>query len=108
MYRSGLVDRTGTWVAPSNEDPVTFMPIFIKTRLQFKIEMNFKFCFLFQGHHFKLATLPSKPYVTDMTPTGLSADGSMKYEMTGMFAEILDNLQVSLINHTLVIGFGSS
>ena len=43
-----------------------------------------------------------------MTPTGLSVDGSIKYEMTGMFAEILDNLQVSLINHSLVIDFGSS
>ena len=87
---------------------MTFMPFLIKTRLQFKIKMSFKFCFLFQGHHFKLTTLPSKPYVTDMTPTGLSADGSIKYGMTGMFAELLDNLQVSLINHTLAIDFGSS
>ena len=63
--------------------------------------MNFKFCLLFQGHHLKLATLPSKPYVNDMTPTGLSADGSIKYEMTGMFAEIFNNLQVSFINHIL-------
>ena len=87
---------------------MTFMPLLIKTRLQFKMKINFKFCFLFQGHHFKLATLPSKPYVTDMTPSGLGTDGSIKYEMTGMFAEILDNLQVSLINHTLVIDFVSS
>ena len=43
-----------------------------------------------------------------MTPVGLTADGGITYGMTGMFAEILDNLQVSLINHTLVIGFGSS
>ena len=76
-------------------------PLLIKTRLQFKIKMNFIILFPFQGHHFKLATLPSKPYVTDMTPTGLSADGSIKYGMTGMFAEILDNLQVKVFSNII-------
>ena len=55
-----------------------------------------------------VTTLPSKPYITEMKPVGLTADGGITYGMTGMFAEIFDNLQVSLINHILVIDFGSS
>ena len=55
-----------------------------------------------------VTTLPSKPYITKMKPVGLTTDGRMTYGMTGMFAEIFDNLQVSLINHILVIVFGSS
>ena len=43
-----------------------------------------------------------------MTPVGLTADGGITYGMTGMFAEIFDNLQVSLVNHILVIDFCSS
>ena len=54
-----------------------------------------------------VTTLPSKPYITKMKPAGLSADGSITYGMTGMFAEIFNNLQVGLINHILVIDFGS-
>ena len=50
-------------------------------------------CFGFQGHHFLVATLPD-PYIY-MNPTGFTADGIMKYTMTGLFAEVFDNLQVS-------------
>ena len=45
-----------------------------------------------------VTTLPSKPYITEMKPVGQTADGSITYGMTGMFAEIFDNLQVSRIN----------
>ena len=45
-----------------------------------------------------VTTLPSKPYITEMKPVGLTADGGITYVMTGMFAEIFDNLQVSRIN----------
>ena len=45
-----------------------------------------------------VTTLPSKPYITEMKPVGRTADGSITYEMAGMFAEIFDNLQVSRIN----------
>ena len=41
-----------------------------------------------------VATMPWPPY-TYMNPTGFTADGSMKYKMTGYFAEVFDNLQVS-------------
>ena len=54
-------------------------------------------CFGFQGHHFMVATLPYPPYIY-MNPTGFTADGSMKYEITGYFAEVFDNLQVSYAN----------
>ena len=50
-----------------------------------------------------VTTLPSKPYITEMKPVGLTADGGITYGMTGMFAEIFDNLQVSLISHILVM-----
>ena len=52
-----------------------------------------------------VTTLPSKPYITEMKSVGLMADGGITYGMTGMFAEIFDNLQVSLIKHILVIDF---
>ena len=55
-----------------------------------------------------VTTLPSKPYITEMKPVGLTTDSGITYGMTGMFAEIFHNLQVSLINHILVIDFGSS
>ena len=42
-----------------------------------------------------IATLPSAPYISEMIPVGFTADGSMKYTMTGFFAEVFDNLQVS-------------
>ena len=51
-------------------------------------------CFGFQGHHFMVATLPYQPYIY-MNPTGFTADGSMKYEITGYFPEVFHNLQVS-------------
>ena len=54
-------------------------------------------CFGFQGHHFMVATLPYPPYIY-MNPTGFTADGSMKYKITGYFAEVFDNLQVSYAN----------
>jgi hypothetical protein len=42
-----------------------------------------------------IAAMPSKPY-TEMIPAGFSADGSrMTYRMTGFFAEVFDNLQVT-------------
>ena len=41
-----------------------------------------------------IAAMPSQPY-TEMIPVGFSADGSMTYRMTGFFAEVFDNLQVS-------------
>ena len=44
-----------------------------------------------------VATLPYPPYIY-MKPTGFTADGSMKYEITGYFAEVFDNLQVSYAN----------
>ena len=50
--------------------------------------------FCFQGHHFMIAAMPSKPY-TEMIPAGFSADGRRTYRMTGFFAEVFDNLQVS-------------
>ena len=55
----------------------------------------FTFVFGFQGHHFMIATLPSAPYISEMIPVGFTADGSMKYTITGFFAEVFDNLQVS-------------
>ena len=42
-----------------------------------------------------VATMPSKPYITEMIPAGFTADGRMTYKMTGFFAEVFDNLQVS-------------
>ena len=42
-----------------------------------------------------VATMPTQPYITEMIPAGFSADGSMTYRMTGLFAEVFDNLQVS-------------
>ena len=50
-------------------------------------------CFVFQGHHFMVATLPSA-YMY-MNPAGFTTDGSMTYKITGYFAEVFDNLQVS-------------
>ena len=70
--------------------PVTLlesMPALILTEYFFS-------CFGYQGHHFMVATMPWPPY-TYMNPTGFTADGSMKYKMTGYFAEVFDNLQVS-------------
>ena len=54
--------------------------------------------FYFQGHHFIVATLPD-PYIY-MNPAGFTADGIMKYTMTGLFAEVFDNLQVSACQFT--------
>ena len=45
-----------------------------------------------------VATLPD-PYIY-MNPTGFTADGIMKYTMTGLFAEVFDNLQVSACQFT--------
>jgi hypothetical protein len=42
-----------------------------------------------------VATLPSEPYINNMIPVGFTADGRMTYKMTGFFAEVFDNLQVS-------------
>ena len=42
-----------------------------------------------------VATEKSQPYITEMIPAGLGADGIMTYRMTGLFAEVFDNLQVS-------------
>jgi hypothetical protein len=42
-----------------------------------------------------VATLPSQPYINQMIPAGLDTDGKMTYRMTGFFAEVFDNLQVS-------------
>ena len=53
------------------------------------------FFFGFQGHHFMIATLPAPPYINEMIPVGYTVDGSMKYTITGFFAEVFDNLQVS-------------
>ena len=52
------------------------------------------FLFGFQGNHFMVASLPIPPFIY-MNPTGFTAEGSMKYEITGYFAEVFDNLQVS-------------
>ena len=40
------------------------------------------------------ASLPIPPFIY-MNPTGFTAEGSMKYEITGYFAEVFHNLQVS-------------
>ena len=42
-----------------------------------------------------IATLPSAPYISEMIPVGTTADGILKYRMTGFFADVFDNLQVS-------------
>ena len=42
-----------------------------------------------------IATLPAPPYISEMIPVGYTVDGSMKYTITGFFAEVFDNLQVS-------------
>ena len=39
--------------------------------------------------------MPSSPYITEMIPSGYSADGNLTFKMTGFFAEVFDNLQVS-------------
>ena len=52
-----------------------------------------------EGHHFRVAAMPSNPYVTGMIPAGFSTDGSMTYRFTGFFAEIYDNLQ-GIMNFT--------
>ena len=52
------------------------------------------FLFGFQGNHFMVASLPIPPFIY-MNPTGFTAEGSMKYEITGYFAEVFHNLQVS-------------
>ena len=41
-----------------------------------------------------VAAMISEPYITEMIPTGFSANGRMTYRMTGFFAEVFDNLQV--------------
>ena len=38
--------------------------------------------------------MPSSPYITEMIPSGYSADGNLTFKMTGFFAEVFDNLQV--------------
>ena len=43
-----------------------------------------------------VATLPWAPYIY-MNPTGFTTDGTMKYKITGYFAEVFDNLQVSYV-----------
>ena len=55
---------------------------------------SFFSCFGFQGHHFMVTTLADAPYIY-INPTGFTADGSMKYKITGYLAEVFDNLQVS-------------
>ena len=45
-----------------------------------------------------VATLHYPPYIY-LNPAGFTADGSMKYKMTGYFAEVFDNLQVSFVDH---------
>ena len=42
-----------------------------------------------------VAAMPSYPYITEMIPAGISANGIMTYRMKGFFAEVFDNLQVS-------------
>ena len=42
-----------------------------------------------------VAAMPSYPYITEMIPAGFREDGIKTYEMTGLFAEVFDNLQVS-------------
>ena len=42
-----------------------------------------------------VATEKSHPYITEMIPAGFAQDGSMTFRMTGFFAEVFDNLQVS-------------
>ena len=42
-----------------------------------------------------MATLPSNPYITEMIPIGPNSEGVMTFRMTGMFAEVFDNLQVT-------------
>ena len=44
-----------------------------------------------------MATLPSNPYITEMIPIGPNSEGVMTFRMTGMFAEVFDNLQVTLL-----------
>ena len=51
---------------------------------------------IFQGHHFNVATLGSRPYITALIPLGPREDGVMTFKMTGMFAEVFDNLQVNM------------
>jgi hypothetical protein len=58
------------------------------------------FFFGFQGHHFIIATLPNPPYISEMIPVGFTADGSIKYTMTGLMPEVFDNLQVSACQST--------
>ena len=41
-----------------------------------------------------VSTLPSKPYITKLIPDGPNHEGVMTFRMTGMFAEVFDNLQV--------------
>ena len=38
--------------------------------------------------------MPSAPYITEMIPSGYTADGNLTFKMTGFFAEVFDNLQV--------------
>ena len=38
--------------------------------------------------------MPSAPYITEMIPSGYTADGNLTFKMTGLFAEVFDNLQV--------------
>jgi hypothetical protein len=52
--------------------------------------------YIFQGHHFNVATLGSRPYITALIPLGPREDGVMTFKMTGMFAEVFDNLQVNM------------
>ena len=42
-----------------------------------------------------VATNPSQPYITKMIPTDSSPDGRLTFRMTGFFAEVFGNLQVS-------------
>ena len=41
-----------------------------------------------------VATLPAQPFIAEMIPVGFTDDGSMTFRMTGVFAEVFNNLQV--------------
>ena len=72
------------------------MKVLAKKRININLSSEFFFFFFFgfQGNHFMVASLPIPPFIY-MNPTGFTAEGSMKYEITGYFAEVFHNLQVS-------------
>ena len=78
--------------------PWTFAKTTKYSRSYFAVLLTEVFSFFFfdcQGHHFTIATLPIVPYISEMIPVGFTADGSMKYTISGYFAEVFANLQVS-------------